>query len=242
MAILVPPIVRATAVSVTTYDFVDNLLGKTLNRKVVTNVATIKLDRDHKKNIGDMVYIMAVGGSGYNGTFKITAIPSSVEFSFALTHADEDVADLAGEVHDPLATKQNGYHVRSGANNIRYSLIGSAKGMIVRRSVTTNVVTITTRDRHGLKTGDQILIYGSSLAGMNNTLFTITGTPTPYTATFALTTSDGAAEDAATFNEVLTKTVAAQVYFQDPELVDRIFTTGTTATGIVIGYSPYTAR
>jgi hypothetical protein len=37
-------------------------------------------------------------------------------------------------------------------------------------------------------------------------------------------------------SEAITKTVAAEVYFKDPELCRKIFQTGTTATGIYIGY------
>lgn len=36
--------------------------------------------------------------------------------------------------------------------------------------------------------------------------------------------------------ETVTKTVEAQVYFVDPVLVKKILKTGTTATGIYIGY------
>jgi hypothetical protein len=36
--------------------------------------------------------------------------------------------------------------------------------------------------------------------------------------------------------EAITKTVDAQVYFNDPELCRKIFKVGTTATGIYVGY------
>ena len=37
-------------------------------------------------------------------------------------------------------------------------------------------------------------------------------------------------------SEAVTKTVEAQVYFVDPVLCRKIFSAGTTATGIYIGY------
>jgi hypothetical protein len=36
--------------------------------------------------------------------------------------------------------------------------------------------------------------------------------------------------------EAVTKTVEAQIYFIDPVLVKKILKTGTTATGIYVGY------
>jgi hypothetical protein len=36
--------------------------------------------------------------------------------------------------------------------------------------------------------------------------------------------------------EAITKTVEAQVYFVDPEMCRKIYSAGTTATGIVVGY------
>jgi hypothetical protein len=37
-------------------------------------------------------------------------------------------------------------------------------------------------------------------------------------------------------SEPITKTVEAQVYFVDPELCWKIFSSGTAATGIYVGY------
>jgi hypothetical protein len=36
--------------------------------------------------------------------------------------------------------------------------------------------------------------------------------------------------------EAITKTVEAQVYFNDPEICRKIFSVGTTATDIYVGY------
>jgi hypothetical protein len=37
-------------------------------------------------------------------------------------------------------------------------------------------------------------------------------------------------------SEPITKTVEAKVYFEDPEMCRKIFSAGTTATGIYVGY------
>ena len=237
---LVPSIIRATTISVATYDFVDNLIAKTLTKKVLSNVATITLDRAHKKNLGDHVYINGLSTHlEYNGYFVISAVPSITSFSYALTHADDvENADTGGVIHDPNAQKQNGFYLRvGGTGTVRYALIGNAVAQVARRKVATNVATITTRVPHGLLTGNTIIMFGFADAAYNNTGFTITSVPSPTTFTFALThANEDVVDGGGLVEDTIVKTFTANVKFDDPECIKKIFTTGTAATGLVVGY------
>lgn len=235
---LVPSISKATTISVASYDFIDKLIAKTLKKKILNNVATLTLDRAHGKELGDHVYIN--GLSFYNGYFLISAIPSSTSFSYALTHADDtENTDIGGVVHDPNSGRQDGFFLRvGGTGNVRYQLPGNVTAQGARRVVVTNVVTVHTRRPHGLLVGNTIIMYGWGLAGLNNTAFTVATVPTPTTFTIPLTTSDADVIDGGgIIFDTLVKSFTASTVFNDPELVKMIFTTGTAATGLVVGYS-----
>jgi hypothetical protein len=239
---LVPSISKATTISVASYDFVDQLLGKTLTKQVnASNVATLKLDRAHGKEIGDHVYINGLSTHlEYNGYFVISAVPTPESFSYALTHAaDAENADTGGVVHDPNSGKQNGFFLRvGGTGNVRYQLPGNVTAQMARRAVATNVATVTTRRPHGLLVGNTIVIYGAALAAYNNTAFTITAVPTPTTFTFSLVTGDHDVVDGGgIIFDTIVKSFTASTVFNDPELIKQIFTLSTAATGLVVGFS-----
>lgn len=243
MSILGKEIIRAMAISLASYDFVDNLVAKTLKKKILSNVATITCDRAHQHLPGDVLYITGLGTiSEYNGYFVISTISTDgLSFSYSLTHADDaENADLGGEIHDPIAKKQTGFFVRSAAGAICYSLIGNIAIKTATKKITSNVATITTQGPHGLKVGNTIIIngLGGSHAADYNIATTITVVPTPDSFSFALTHADDAVntDTGGCVDEYLLKTVGAEVYFVDPEVCRKIHKTGTTATGIIIGY------
>jgi hypothetical protein len=239
---LVPSISKASVISVASYDFVDKLLGKTLTKQIsASNVATLKLDRAHGKEIGDHVYINGLSTHlEYNGYFVINAIPTPESFSYALTHAaDAENADTGGVIHDPNSGKQDGFYLRvGGTGNVRYQLPGNVTAQGARRVVVTNVVTVHTRRPHGLLVGNTIVMYGWGLAGLNNTGFTVATVPTPTTFTIPLTTGDADVIDGGgIIFDTIVKSFTAVTKFDDPELIKIIFTLGTAATGLVVGYS-----
>ena len=241
---LVPSIVRASVISVATYDYLalDRLVAKTVSKKVLTNVATIVCDRAHGQSIGDNVYINGLGGSGYNGYFVISDVPDATSFSYALTHADDAVnADTAGVVFDSYINNQQGFYLRvGGTGNVRYSLVGSACARSARRKILTNVATITTREAHGLQVGNTIIMNGFADAAYNSTGFTITSVPSPTTFTFSLVHADEDVVDGGgIIDDTIIKSFTASTIFNDPELLRKVFVTGTAATGLVAGYAPY---
>jgi hypothetical protein len=235
-------IIRATAISVASADFIDNLVAKTLKKKILSNVATITCDRAHGKLPGEIVYITGLTTHlEYNGYVLITAVPTVDSFSFALTHADDaENADLGGIIDDPIAKKTNGFFLRSGAGTIRYSLIGQSAVQIATKKIASNVATITTKEDHGLRVGSTIVIYGltGSHAADYNIAATVTVINNPKSFSFALTHADDAENaDANGFvDDTLLKTVEAEVYFIDPELCRKVHALDTTATNIIVGY------
>lgn len=236
---LVPSIIRATSISIATYDFVDSLVAKTLKKKILTNVATITCDRAHGKQVGEIIFITSLTTHlEYNGYFLITAVPSTTSFSYALTHADDvENADLGGLVFDPVAKRDRGFYLRvGGTGNVRYALLGNVAVQSAIRSVLTNVATITTKEDHGLQVGATIFNSGFGGTGYNGA-FTITAIPGPKQFSFALTHADETAADAGGLtDDTIVKSFTASVVFNDPELLRKIFTTGTAATGLVVGY------
>jgi hypothetical protein len=235
---LVPSIIRATTISIATYDFVDKLVAKSLTRMVATNVATIKCDRAHGKLPGEIVYVNSIGDATYNGYRLITAVPTVLSFSFALTHADElETADTAGVIHDPLAKKDRGFYLRvGGTGNVRYALLGNSAVQSAIRSVLTNVATITTKEDHGLQVGNTIHNSGFGDAAYNGA-FTVTVVPGPKQFSFALTHANETVADAGGLtDDTIVKSIVADTKFSDPEEIRKVFTLGTAATGLVVGY------
>jgi hypothetical protein len=244
----VPTIVRGTGISVATYDFVDNLIAKTLTKQIsASNVATIKCDRAHGRVPGDIVYIIGLTTHlEYNGYFQVTAVSTDgLSFSYALTHAaDAENADLGGEIHDPIAIKKKGFFLRATAGDVRYSLLGQSSVRTATKSINgSNVATITTQEEHGLRVGSTVRIQGltGAHAADYNAAFTVTVINNPKSFSFALThAADTENVDAnGIVDDTILKTIGTSVYFIDPEELRKVYTLGTTATGIVIGYAKH---
>jgi hypothetical protein len=235
-------IINGGQIDVATYDFCDNLTARTLKKKVLSNVATITCDRAHGKNPGDIVYITGLTTHlEYNGYFQITAVPTGDSFSYALTHADDaENADIGGEIHDPIGKKQNGFFIRSGAGDIRYSLLGQSAIKVATKKILSNVATLTTQEDHGLKVGSTVILNGltGTHAADYNIAAVITVVNNPKSFSIDLTHADDAenVDASGIVDNTILKTVEAQVYFMDCEECRKIHKTGTTATGIVIGY------
>ncbi len=114
----------------------------------VGNTVTIATPTPHTLQVGDTVTISGVGVAGYNGTFVVTAVPTSRSFQY--------FNPTAG-----LAT--------SGGGTVTLSIPGATE------SGTT--VTISTSAAHGRSVGDFVTISGVGVAGYNGT-FAITVVPT----------------------------------------------------------------
>jgi hypothetical protein len=92
----------------------------------------------------------------------------------------------------PVATERPYSYARAtwaptGRNGF-YTWHGELSAAVSNKSVTTNVVTLTTSAAHGFLAGDQVVV-----AGVDSTLngtYTVTAAPTPTTFRYAKTTGD----------------------------------------------------
>ena len=92
----------------------------------------------------------------------------------------------------PVATERPYSYARAtwaptGRNGF-YTWHGELSASVSNKSVTTNVVTLTTSAAHGFEAGDQVVV-----AGVDSTLngtYTVTAAPTPTTFRYAKTTGD----------------------------------------------------
>jgi hypothetical protein len=129
------------------------------------DTVTIATATAHTLQIGDTVTVAGVAVAGYNGTWTVTAVPSTRSFQFTNPTAG-------------LAT--------SGGGTVTLDAPGASE------SGTT--VTIRTSLAHGRSVGDWVTISGVGIAGYNGT-FQITGVPTPrsfeYTAAASGLASSG---------------------------------------------------
>lgn len=115
------------------------------------NTVTIATGSAHTLKAGDTATIAGVGVAGYNGTFVVTAVPSSRSFQYTNPASG-------------LAT--------SGGGTVTLAVPGATE------SGTT--VTISTAAAHNRSVGEIVTISGVGVAGYNGTV-TITSVPTPRT-------------------------------------------------------------
>jgi Metallo-peptidase family M12B Reprolysin-like len=131
----------------------------------VGNTVTIATSAVHTLQVGDTVTVAGVGVAGFNGTWTVTAVPSTRSFQFT-----NPTAGLA----------------ISGGGTVTLNAPGATE------SGTT--ATIRTSLAHGRSVGDWVTISGVGVAGYNGT-FQITGVPTPrsfeYTAPVSGLASSG---------------------------------------------------
>jgi hypothetical protein len=120
---------------------------------------TIATPNPHTLLPGDVVTISGVAAAGYNGTFTITAVPTTRSFQYENTVTGLPV---------------------SGGGTVTPAVPGASS------SGTT--ATIRTAAPHGRSVGDVVTIAGVGVAGYNGT-FTITAVPSPRTFQYTLATS-----------------------------------------------------
>jgi hypothetical protein len=111
------------------------------------NTVTIATGNAHTLQVGDVVTISGVGVAGYNGTWTVTAVPTTRSFQYG-----NPVAGLA----------------TSGGGTVTLNAPGATEAG--------TTVTISTAAAHGRSVGDVVTIAGVGVAGYNGT-FTITGVP-----------------------------------------------------------------
>jgi reprolysin-like metallo-peptidase family M12B len=110
---------------------------------------TIATPSAHTLQVGDTVTIAGVGEAGYNGTFTVTAVPTTRSFQYTNT--------VSG-----LPT--------SGGGTVALAAPGLTESG--------NTVTVRTAAAHNRAVGDVVTIAGAGVAGYNGT-FAVTAVPSP---------------------------------------------------------------
>ncbi len=86
----------------------------TTNRLRNSNIATITTSAAHGLEIGDVVEVVGVGGSGYNGTVVVATVPSGTQFTYANSGSNEgSTADTGGTVFVCMGGKVGGQASKS---------------------------------------------------------------------------------------------------------------------------------
>ncbi len=132
------------------------------------NTVTIATSAAHTLQVGDTVTIAGVGVAGYNGTWTVTAVPTTRSFQYTNPTAG-------------LAT--------SGGGTVTLAAPGASE--------VGNTVTIRTSAAHGRAVGDVVVISGVGLAGYNGT-WTITAVPTARSFEYSNPTAGLAASGSGT--------------------------------------------
>ena len=98
------------------------------DKMLTSNVATLTTAAAHGFSVNDVVTVTGVANE-FNGTFRITAVPSSTEFSYAKTGSDVPFAVVSpnGAAVGDLGTPQF-YTVPSGITKVSVRLYGSPGG------------------------------------------------------------------------------------------------------------------
>ena len=115
------------------------------------NTVTIATGSAHTLQVGDTVVITNVAVAEYNGTWTVTAVPTTRSFQYT-----NPITDL----------------VTSGGGTLTLAAPGATESG--------NVVTISTSAAHGRSVGDVVVISGVGVSGYNGT-YTVTAVPTTRT-------------------------------------------------------------
>ena len=137
--------------------------------------------------VNPMVFVASGNPTGDGLTFGFLGESRSARPGLVLTEAIT-YRTISSNVATLVTSNSHLYEVGDSVVVSGVDDLASPKVVIVY-AVNNNVATITTNGVHGLSTGQQIDVVGVN-AAVNGTAYTITGTPTTSTLTYAKTTSD----------------------------------------------------
>ncbi len=181
------------------------------NKLLSSNVATLTTGSAHGFSVGMMVTVTSVDAT-FNGTYRISAIPTPTSFSFNKTSANVTSAAVNPAGLASLTTSDNFNKgtplILSSAGRANYSFAGwynaSSNGLMIggaaatyspitdylisNKALTSNVATLTTSSPHGLTVGAEVVI--SNVDATFNGTYIVTGVPSSTTFTYAKTTTN----------------------------------------------------
>jgi hypothetical protein len=175
---------------------------------IVSNIATLTTQNNHQFIIGDNVAVSGVGVP-FDGSYTITSIPSSNQFSYAATRTNalEVVSKSLTDRQAMLTTAAahgfvvgesvsvsgvdsyfNGNYVITqipSSTQFTYEKVSSNRRSLSVKSITSNTAVLTTTAPHNFLVGEQVRVVSSD-ADFDG-FFTITAVPSTTTFAFALT-------------------------------------------------------
>lgn len=182
-----------------------------VSKVLIANIATLTTSNPHQFVVGETVTIEGVDDN-YNGTFEITSVPSSNQFSYTATRTNardvvtrsmsNDVATLTtAQSHGFIANENvnvsnvgfsfnGGFSIESvpTATTFTYRRVRSTQRNVNIRSRTSNVITLVTTAPHGFIVGEKVTVENVD-AAFDGT-YTITSIPSTNSFTYAKTGSN----------------------------------------------------
>ena len=185
---------------------------RTITSKVlISNIATITTSDVHQFIVGESVTVSGVDVN-FNGTYVITATPSSTEFSYAATRTNarsivnksmsSDLVTLTTSVPHGFTANESvnisnidlslngGYTITSvpSTTTFTYKRSRATQKDISIKALSSNVATLTTSTAHGYVVGEKVVVEG--VGSPFDGTYTITTLPSSTTFTYAKTASD----------------------------------------------------
>jgi len=183
-----------------------------ISASLISNIATISTSDVHQFIVGENVTVSGAGVN-YNGTFQITAIPSSTSFSYASTRTNArpivnktmaaDVVTLTSSLPHGFVVGETvnvsgvdlslngGYTITDtpSATQFEYKRTRSTQKTVSVRARSSNVATLTTSQPHGFVVGEKVVVDNVGTTVYNGT-HTITSLPSATTFTYVNSGSD----------------------------------------------------
>jgi hypothetical protein len=203
---------------------------KTTYRAVNNNVATLTTNINHLFTVNQSVVVTGMTDTDYNGTYKITSVPSATTFTYVLTHADEgSTTDTAGIIKN--ITLFSAINTTTRQVTTATSVSAAGKTMTFNKAAGTIVLSSSDWPTDGFLIWDTITITGS--AAGNNGTYTI-----KTIATVTLTIVESFANNE-TGNGVTVITVTGQPMAKLTTVVNNGYVFGQTITVTGINDSAY---
>jgi len=186
------------------------------NKALTSNVATLTTSTAHGFTIGESVVVTSVDAT-FNGTYTITATPSTTTFSYAKT-ATNVVSTVVTPVGNATVNYPNGeLYVGNNAREDA-TLLGTNVVNVITKALTSNVALMTTETNHGFSPFQFVTIDLTPPDAAFDGTYEILACPTAFQFTFAKTTGNISSQATLGTAEALTGyTNAAAVFSIDAD-------------------------
>ena len=158
------------------------------NKALASNVATLTTSTAHGFTIGESVVVTGVD-STFNGTYTITATPSTTTFSYAKVTAGT-INSVVTPVGNATINYPNGeLYVGNNALDDKLNL-GANVVNVITKALTSNVALMTTETNHGFSPFQFVTIDLTPPDAAFDGTYEILACPTAFQFTFAKTTGN----------------------------------------------------